>query len=189
MKLNHKYFKIRTIILVYPILFLLMCLVATTISKDYNCQKNEALSDSSFIKQIAYYTGKDEKEKCLDIALYNRSFIIRLRHAATRNWANINDYSNVDKSIRYLYLPSQMQHDTILYDPRELEINQEMIVSFEESKPRKNLVLLPIFILLLFGPFFIFAINTYNSDLLQADIRLWKKRRFLRLIGLWLWSN
>ena len=160
------------------------------IHKDYSYVPTTALSDSSFVKNFSYYLGNDEKEVCLDIQLYKKNYRIRLRNTAREDWVNINDYKNIDQPIKYLYIPSQLKNDTLLYDPSQLEINHKIIVGFEVSKRHlKNLLIGMLVFSMLFLCFYLLAFKTYMSEMYKSDKELWRAKKFKKLINIFLFGD
>jgi hypothetical protein len=190
MKLSAEYFRIRLVMLfgTLPIVFFIFMFFK--IHNDYNYMPATALSDSSFVKKFSYYLGNDEKEVCLDIQLYNKDYRIRLRHTASKDWVKINDYSNLDQPIKYLYVPSQIKNDSILYDPSQLEINHKMIVRFEGTKRYfKGLMFGMLLFSFLFLCVFLLAFKTYKHEMYQSDRALWRAKQYKKLINRFLLDN
>lgn len=194
-KLSQKHFKIRTTLIIAPIVTLFLLFFDYSLIKDYLIHK-ESLNKATFIIdsfQDQVWVEKrlfkpDIINKCLDIKTKEPSHIIRLSDELFSNkWSIIQKRYSVGDTLVVLFKNRLLKNDT-LYNPYEIKINKNTLISYEDNR-RNNLyfVLLISFLILLFSFLSLIAYNTYKTKLLYNDKILYKKNKW-KLIGRWLWE-
>lgn len=194
MKLNTNYFRVRLTMIFAPlatVVFLLSCVFF--ILPDYLLTVKDVESDRGVLQSATRnvypkkrYLLPDAMRDCVDIRMQGKNYLIRLDDKAeTGKWDVITDSANVGKNIEIKYPGSYFQKGIVL-NPKELSIDDEVIIHFDANK---NTVLIAFIgfsiITLLFGFASYLAIKTYREDLLSEDKMLYRSNKW-KLIWLWL---
>jgi len=186
-------YSVRATILFSPLFIVLFVLFSVKVGRDFFTNLNGYKSKKGIIQNVfknKYVVHSirfgDIWHDCLDIKLKERKFFIRLTAMDEENyWQEIADSNNINKSIELLYIPHTFQ-DTILFNPAQLSIGNQLIYSYKKTKALSGGVLLlmiagvSLFIYWLFS-----AIKKYKQTLLEIDREIAKKSVW-KLIWTWL---
>lgn len=198
MRLNTNFFRIRLTMTIAPIatVFFIYCCFKLILPNYLETTKN-LITERGIIQSI-YPTRETRKvllntsyPECLDIKLYDKKYIIRLTDKFEEDkWAIINNTNNISKTIEIK--SSQIFPDKgIVYNPRELTIDQEVIIHFNDDKPIIFWIFVGFLIVgLLFGFTSYLAIKTYILEFLPSD-KITLRNGTWKLIKVWLndWFN
>ena len=183
MNLIQKHFRIRTSLLILPIASVFMLTMTLKVAKD-QFTKIEELSSGSYSIDTAYFSRYVEHRLLreditldgFDIKLFNVPFFIRLTDQShSDSWRGIQSNSVKNATLKVWYVTHLMQ-DSILYNPNQLEINDKICISLNETK-KMNLIAL-VFLSILTITFIIFSVHsflTYRNSLFDEDKILVKK--------------
>lgn len=161
--------------------------------KDYITSKAE-LNKSKIVVDRLYFNTYLEKRilksdlthKCFDIGIKGQPYFIRLTdNSHSDKWEEIQEKYSPGDTIEILYANRLLQ-DTVLYNPNELIINHQIIISITETR-RMNFwaMVLVTSMTLLFGFVTYIAYQTYREEFLDGDKILFNNSKWT-LIGLWL---
>lgn len=119
---------------------------------------------------------KRTKERALVITMIEKPYKIWLTDMIDRKyWPLLNNENSQGKTIDYYYVDRLLQ-DTILYNPKRLDLNGVEIIKFYWIQRRSIIsVILLTFILLITNFVFITCTLTYKDHLLKGDLMHWKR--------------
>lgn len=175
-------------------LWLMMLVLAYSFYKSDFIPKDKQEKGSFIIENIYSTTHiqerggfkRDLKYENLEIELQNQPFIVVLSEESfTKEWRKIErNFSKAD-TLEIIYIKDKLSDGT-LYNPSEVKINRQTIISFAQTT-KLNVYLLSfmILIILLLSLVFKMAYNTYKADLMKNDQALRNKSKW-KLIGRWL---
>lgn len=193
MKLNTNFFRIRLTMTLAPIatvFFIYICF--KSILPNYLETKKDLITERGIIQAI--YPNRETRKvllntsypKCLDIQLYDKKYIIRLTDTSEEDkWSIINNTNNINKTIEIKHSIKSSDIE-ILYNPKELAIDNKVIIHFNDDKPVIFWLLVGCIIVgLAFGFVSFLAIKTYIEDYLPGDREDYKKSIW-KLIRVWI---
>lgn len=194
MKLSKKHFRIRLVLLITPMMVLMSIIFVFYIFTDEFIPKDKQEKGSFIIESIYSTTHiqerggfkRDLKYENLEIELQNQPFIVVLSEESfTKEWRKIERNFSKGDTLEIIYVKDKLSDGT-LYNPSEVKINRQTIISFAQTK-KLNVYLLSfiVLIILLLSLVFKMAFNTYKADLMKSDQALSKKSKW-KLIGRWL---
>jgi len=172
--------------LLLPVLVVFCVIMLDLIISDYRTEKSELVKLNGIIESTEiheYYDNEIYKGKktydVLDINLSN-DLIIRLSDEfTTKHWDDINNKSNVGKSIIILF-HQRLFRDTLVLNPQELVIGKNKILTYENNKTVNLWILVGFSVLLLLLIFLEYwAIKNYkrihyNEDSKSDSSVIWQ---------------
>ena len=141
MKLSQKYFRVRLTLLIPPLATLFLTFLNYGLIKDYLTTK-EDLDNAKLIIDRLYYNTWIEKRtlksdivhKCFDISIKEQPYFIRLSdNSHSDKWDEMQDNFSSGDTLEVLFKKRLLQ-GTILYNPDELRINKNTIISLQTEK-------------------------------------------------------
>ena len=192
MRLSQKYFRVRLALLIATLMTLFLSFLNYGLIKDYLTVKEGILSET-FIIDSLYFNSWIEKRTlksdisrtCFDIRIKDKPYFIRLSdNSHSDKWIEIKEKFSSGDTLDILYKKRLLQ-DTILYNPDELKINKNTIISFTDRKKINAYAILGITgMTLVFGFVSFIAYKTYKKELLHSDKLLYRTSKW-KLIGRW----
>jgi hypothetical protein len=186
MRLSQRFFKIRTALLVSPFVLVALIIFAFSVFSEYFIQQDE-LVVASFTIDKKYFSSynktrflkKEKNYKCFDIEVREQPTIIRLSESTHNDsWYEIHDnYSKGDTLIISYY--ENLLQDDIIYNPLELRINNNPIISIDDNKKQSLITYVILAAMTFLYLFFTYlALKTYTIEFLEEDKALYRENKW-----------
>lgn len=192
MRLNQKYFRVRLTLLIAPLATLFLIFLNYGLIKNQLTEKQDLISETLIIDKL-YFNFWIEKRtlksdivhNCFDIRIKQKPYFIRLSdNSHSDKWKEIDKTFSSGDTLNILFKKELLQ-DTILYNPDELQINRNTMISFADRKKVNLYVMFGIAgMALMFGFVSIIAFKTYKDELLDSDKLVYRTSKW-KLIGRW----